>query len=121
MTDSKARLHPKCFCKQQDHIAGVQAALLSTVITCDGLSQLVVRFAQDADQTNDSARIDKRHLIFCVFIDEVPGGSSGISLDGSVFTGEKLNQSWDSLQNSDLSSRETVTWYVITDRGCLDQ
>lgn len=70
---------------------------MQTVVTCDGLSQLVVRFTQDADKTHDSARIDKRHLVLGVFIDKIPGGSSGISLDGSVFTGEKLDQSRDSL------------------------
>lgn len=88
----------------------VQTSLkVKTIITCDGLSKLLVRFAQDADETHHSTCIYERGLVVGVFVDEVPRGTSGVTLHGSVVTGEKLNQSWNAMQSTDLRERDDHT------------
>lgn len=84
-------------------ISRVQTSLKAkTIITCNGLSKLLVRFAQDADETHHSARIYERRLVVGAFVDEVARGASGVTLHGSVVTGEKLNQSGNAMQSTDL-------------------
>lgn len=76
----------------------VQTSLKAeTITTCDGLSKLLVRLTQDADEMNHSTSIYECHLIVSVFIDEVPRGACGITLHCLVVTGEKLDQSWNTL------------------------
>ena len=69
----------------------MSALTAETRPTCDGLSELLIRFTQDADETCNSTGIYERHLVLSVFIDQVPRGASGVTLHCLVVTGEKLN------------------------------
>ncbi len=84
----------------------VQTSLKAeTTTTCDGLSKLLIRLTQDADKMHHSTSIYECHLIVSVFIDEVPRGACGITLHCLVVTGEKLDQSWNAMQRTDLRER----------------
>lgn len=79
------------------------------VPTCDGLSQLLVRFVQEANERCQPAGVDESHLVLGALVDEVPRGGSSVTLHFLVVAGEKLHQSWNTLQNSDLRKRVRVT------------
>lgn len=82
-----------------------------TVATCDGLLKLLIRLTQDADQTRDPVGINERHLVVTVLVDEVPCGARGVTLHLSVLTGEKLNQSWNTMQRTHLKDKR---WPSLT-------
>lgn len=85
----------------------VQTSLKAkTIITGNGLSKLLVRFTQDSDETHHSARINKCCLVVGTFVDKVARGTGGVTLHGPVVTGEKLNQSGNAMQSTDL--RDTM-------------
>lgn len=73
-------------------IGRVQTSLKAKAITtCDGLSKLLVRFAQDVDELHHSTGIYECRLVVSILVDEVPRGAGGITLHFLVVTGEKLN------------------------------
>lgn len=73
--------------------------------TCDGLSKLLIGLAEDADKMHHSTSIHQRHFVVRVLIDEVPRGTSGITLHCLVVTGKQLNQSWNAMQGTNLRER----------------
>ena len=73
-----------------------------TIITCDDLLKLLVRFAKDADEVGQTTGIYQGHLVVRVLVDEVPRGARGVTLHFLAVAGEQLNQSWNAVQRTHL-------------------